>query len=203
MRHATLPTFVGPGTDCSPCRRTRPAPCNGVMSISQLPTETTPQLGRYTVDPAASSITFRTRHMFGIAPVRGHFSIRAGVVDVNEPIAESSVQIEADAATFRTLNPMRDGVVRSVKFLDVERFPLIVFVSTGLAGTALAGELTAHGVTRPVTFEIKPGSVDVASDSFTAKAAARIDRTEFGVTGSPGMAGRYLNVVVKVRCVKR
>jgi polyisoprenoid-binding protein YceI len=135
--------------------------------------------------------------------VRGHFSIRTGVVDVNEPIGESGIRVEAEAASFRTLNPMRDSAVRSAQFLDVERFPLITFVSTGLDGTALAGELTAHGVTLPVTFEIEPDPASVAPDSFTLNAVARIDRTEFGVTAMPGMAGRYLNVVVRVRCVKR
>ena len=57
-------------------------------------TKVTPQLGRYQIDPGGSSVTFRTRHLFGLAPVRGRFAIRAGTVDVSEPLAVSPVYAE-------------------------------------------------------------------------------------------------------------
>ena len=173
------------------------------MSIHGISTAATPQLGHYTVDTAGSRVTFRTRHMFGLAPVRGRFALRSGTVDIAEPIAESGVRFEAEAATFHTGNPLRDGTVLSAKFLHSDRYPLLTFVSAGLDGTTLTGELTAHGVTRTVAFTIEPDSVATAPDSFTARATTRIDRTEFGVTAQRGLAGRYLNVVVEVRCVKR
>ena len=47
---------------------------------------TTPQPGHYDIDPGRSRVTFRTRHLFGLAPVRGSFAIRSGVADVADPI---------------------------------------------------------------------------------------------------------------------
>ena len=63
---------------------------------------TKPRLGRYDIDPDGSSVAFRTRHLFGLAPVRGTFRIKAGTVDVTEPLASSRVRVEIDAASFRT-----------------------------------------------------------------------------------------------------
>jgi len=80
-----------------------------------------PRPGRYEIDISASAVTFRTRHLFGLAPVRGRFAIRAGTIDVGEPLA---------------------------------------------------------------------------------RASTRIDRNEFGVTACRGMAGRYLDMTIEVRCVR-
>jgi polyisoprenoid-binding protein YceI len=41
--------------------------------------QVTPRPGRYEIDTSCSAVTFRTRHLFGLAPVRGSFTIRAGV----------------------------------------------------------------------------------------------------------------------------
>ena len=49
--------------------------------------QVTPRPGRYEIDTSCSAVTFRTRHPFGLAPVRGSFAIRAGTIDVAEPLA--------------------------------------------------------------------------------------------------------------------
>ena len=54
-------------------------------------TRVIPRPGRYEIDTSCSAVTFRTRHLFGLAPVRGSFAIRAGRIDVAEPVADSSV----------------------------------------------------------------------------------------------------------------
>jgi polyisoprenoid-binding protein YceI len=91
--------------------------------------------------------------------------------------------------------------VRSPRFLDAGRHPVLVFVAESMEGNTLEGALTVCGTTRPVRL---PAEVSARPDgSFTARAAARIDRAEFGVTASPGLAGRYLDVSAEVRCVRR
>ena len=146
-------------------------------------------------------MAFRTRHLFGLAPVRGTFRIRSGAVDVTEPLGESRIRVEIDAASFRTGNPARDGGVRSARFLDAGRYPVMVFVAGTMEGDVLDGALTVCGTTRPVRL---PAQLSALPDgSFTARAAMRIDRTEFGITASPGLAGRYLDVTAEVRCVRR
>ncbi len=162
---------------------------------------TKPRLGRYDIDPDGSSVAFRTRHLFGLAPVRGTFRIRSGTVDVTEPLGSSRIRVEIDAASFRTGNGARDTAVRSARFLDAGRHPVMVFVAERMDGQVLSGALTVCGTTRPVRL---PAEVSGLPDgSFTARAAVRIDRTEFGVTASRGLAGRYLDVSAEVRCVRR
>lgn len=163
-------------------------------------TEATPQLGRYQIDPGGSTVTFRTRHLFGLAPVRGRFAVRAGTVYVAEPLTGSRIYAEIEVASFHTRNPMRDAQVRSARFLAADEYPVLAFSSAGLDGQVLAGTLTVREVTRPV--RVLAEVADVSPRSFTARATVRIDRYDFGVTASRGLAGRYLDVAVEVRCVR-
>lgn len=166
-------------------------------------TRSTPRLGHYDIDPSRSSVRFRTRHMFGLAPVRGTFAIVSGSVDVADPLAESAIRAEVATASFRTGNPQRDGVVQSARVLDPSCFPVITFRSGGLSeeDRSVTGDLTVRDVTRPVTLSIR--EVTVSGDSFSATATVRIDRTEFGVTALRGLAARYLDLRVEVRCVRK
>ena len=162
-----------------------------------------PRLGHYKIDVSRSRVKFRTRHMFGIGPVRGTFAIRSGSADIAEPFADSAIHAEIDTASFRTRNRQRDQNVLSARFLDTARFPVISF-RDGLVcadGRTIRGTLTVREVSRPVSLSI--GQVTVAGQSFTASATVRVDRTEFGVTAMPGLAGRYLDLTVEVRCTRR
>ena len=127
--------------------------------------------------------------------------IRAGTVDVTEPLASSRVRVEIDAASFRTGLSPRDVTVRSARFLDTGQHPVMVFVAEKTDGDTLDGALTVCGTTRPVRL---PLELSLQPDgSFTARAAVRIDRTDFGITASRGLAARYLDVSAEFRCVRR
>jgi polyisoprenoid-binding protein YceI len=65
----------------------------------QIRAQAIPRPGRYEIDISCSAVTFRTRHLFGLAPVRGRFAIRAGTIDVDEPLARSSAFVQIDAAS--------------------------------------------------------------------------------------------------------
>jgi len=215
--------FVGSGPYRQPCPAAPPRACNGGMQTERGLLAATPEPGRYDIDVSSSTVTFRTRHLFGLAPVRGAFALQSGAVDVAEPPAGSGIQagiqagieagiqagIEAgiqagiESASFRTGNPERDRSVRSARLLNSAEFPAITFGNghVGPDGRTVSGELTVRDVTRPVTFPVRV--VAVSRESFTASAAIRIDRTEFGVTALRGLAGWYLDVVVEVRCVRK
>ena len=169
----------------------------------ELTAGTTPQLGRYEIDPDRSAVTFRTRHLFGLAPVRGTFAIRGGTVDITEPVTASAVYAEIDTASFRTGYRPRDHSVRSPRFLNAALYPLMIFSSTRVdAGDrVLTGALTVGAVSRPVSLSIVHYAP--SAGSFTARATARIDRTEYGVTAARGLAARYLDITVEVQCVRR
>ena len=170
------------------------------MQTTQSLSKATLQLGRYRIDPDGSSVTFRTRHLFGLTPVRGRFAIRAGTVDVTEPLASSRIYTEIEAASFHTGNPARDAQIRSARFLAADAHPVLAFSSESLDGQVLAGTLTVREVSRPVSVLVEGTSV--SPGWFTARATVRIDRYDFGVTASRGLAGRYLDVTLEVRCVR-
>ncbi|MFC4493251.1 YceI family protein [Streptomyces ovatisporus] len=159
-----------------------------------------PALGRYEIDPAGSVVRFTTRHIFGLASVRGTFAVKGGTVDVTEPLAESVVRVDVATGGFDTGNGVRDSAVRSRRFLDAHRYPLMTFHAERVDGATVVGTLTARKITRPVGLSV--GQITVTGREFTVRATTRIDRTEFGVTGSRGMTGRYLDVTAEVRCVR-
>jgi polyisoprenoid-binding protein YceI len=161
---------------------------------------TTPQFGRYEIDTTRSAVTFRTRHLFGLAPVRGTFAIRSGTIDIAEPLADSRVRVEIGAASFHTGNRPRDNSVRSARLLDASQYPVLTFTGVHVSDDALAGSLTVRDTTQPVSLSIV--QFTPADQSFTARATTRIDRTGFGVTAYRGLAGRYLDICVEVCCVR-
>ena len=154
------------------------------VAISTPEAQAIPRPGRYEIDISSSTVTFRTRHLFGLAPVRGRFAIRAGTIEVGEPLG----------------NGQRDDQVRSERLLDTERYPVITFRSESVDGLALTGTLTVRNVTMPVTLSIEQTAA--RARWFNARASTRIDRNEFGVTAYRGMAGRYLDMTIEARCVR-
>jgi len=142
------------------------------------------------IDPAHSSVEFSVRHLM-ITTVRGRFTGIQGTVlnDAGDP-AGSSVEVVIDPATIDTREPQRDAHLRSADFFDVEKFPTLTFRSTAVEGTIgksfkLKGDLTIHGVTRPVVLDVESeGQVKDAwgglRSGFTA--TAKIKRSEFGLT---------------------
>ncbi|MFJ9867672.1 YceI family protein [Streptomyces sp. NPDC101165] len=161
---------------------------------------TTPWPGRYTIDTDRSSLSFKSRHVFGLLPVSGTFAIRGGTINVAEPLSESRLHAEVDAPSFRTGNAQRDDAVRSAKFLDTDRHPLITFTSDRVDTTAVSGTLTVCGVSRPTSLSLVHS--EVLADAFTVRATTRVDRTEFGVTAARGMAGLHLDLTLEIRCVR-
>ena len=114
----------------------------------------------YTIDPAHSSASFSIRHLM-ISNVRGSFSNVTGTVvyDSDNP-TDSSIQAEIDAGTLNTGDAQRDGHVKSSDFLHVEQHPKFHFKSTKIekAGSdefKVAGDLTIHGITKPVVLKVE------------------------------------------------
>ncbi|MFJ8386469.1 YceI family protein [Streptomyces sp. NPDC094438] len=170
------------------------------METNQHRTTAAPGLGRYEIDPGASTVTFTTRHVFGLLPVHGSFAVRSGTVDITEPLTGSRVHAVIDPASFHTGSRRRDTAVCSARFLDTARHPSMTYTADRLDGTSITGMLTVCGVAQPVTLSIEKSAS--SAGAFTARATTRIDRTRFGVTAARGMAGRHLDVRIEVRCVR-
>lgn len=157
-----------------------------------------PPAGTYTVDAAASKISFDTKHLFGLGAVHGVFPIRSGSVQVTEPVADSSIRVEVDAAGVDSANPGRDKQVRAKGLLDTATHPTIVFAAGVGEGSTLTGTLTVREVTRPLTLQVR--EVTLQQGGFTARATTTVDRYEFGIVAKKGLAARMLDLTVEVRC---
>ena len=160
-----------------------------------------PPAGRYVLDPAGSSVTFETRHMFGLGRVRGVLAVTDGALDVAEPAAGSSVQAAVSAASFSTRNPLRDPQVRSGLFLDARRHPEISFRSTvirrGGDGWTVSGVLTVKG--RPAPLDLTVTSIATDGDALVFRASGTVDRYAHGITAMRGMAARHLAIQITAR----
>jgi polyisoprenoid-binding protein YceI len=146
--------------------------------------------GDYVIDVAHTRIGIRARHAM-VTTVRGSFTDFAGEahLDVLKPGA-SSVAIRIRTASIDTGQADRDAHLRSPDFLDVERWPEIVFASTEVEQLddevyEVGGDLTIRDVTRPVTVEFAlTGS---AKDPFGNtrvgfEGALAIKRSDWGLT---------------------
>jgi polyisoprenoid-binding protein YceI len=184
------------------------------MQTEPAVTATAPQPGHYVIDPDRSRVTFATRHLFGLGRVKGSLGIRGGTADVADPVAASAIYAEIEAASFRTKSRQRDHAVLSPRFLDPAGYPVMTFrsdrieasggsrgvVPPGQQGQTLTGTLMVRGTARPVTLTVN--RCEVSRGSFTVRATARIDRTEFGITAARGLAARYLDLTVEATCTR-
>lgn len=155
-----------------------------------------PVAGRCRLEPATTTIEFATRHLFGLAPVRGTMAMLAGAVDIDAGL----VQVELDAASFATGNPRRDNAVRGRRHLHTDAYPTLTFAGELAGGDGLNGTLTVRGVMQPVRLQITRIVPD--GDAVEVDAVARIDRFACGIAASRGLAARYLRVSVHTRAVR-
>lgn len=118
-----------------------------------------PPAGPWTIDPMHSSLVVTARHL-GIASIKARFPDVSGRIDVRRPVETSSVTAEIVADSIDTGIKMRDDHLRSPEFLDVTRYPVISFASTGMRkqdaeSWVLTGELVLHGERRQVELDLR------------------------------------------------
>jgi polyisoprenoid-binding protein YceI len=147
-----------------------------------------PPAGRYELDVAHTAVEFSARHM--LTKTRGRFTEFSGTIEVGETPEDSSVQVEIQAASVQTNMEKRDEHLKSGDFLEIEKYPVLTFKSTGVRHTGdtsfeLDGDLTIKGVTKPVTLtgEYEGWGPDMQGNPmFSASAKAAIDREDWDIT---------------------
>jgi polyisoprenoid-binding protein YceI len=142
------------------------------------------------LDPAHSTAEFKVKHMM-ISNVKGKFTGLSGTLTRDEANhSDSSLEASIDVATLHTGDAQRDGHLKSADFFDAEKFPAMTFKSTsveklGAGEYNVTGDLTLHGVTRPVTFAVEDLS-EPAKDPWGnlrigLTASTKINRKDFGL----------------------
>jgi polyisoprenoid-binding protein YceI len=148
-----------------------------------MPPSTAPLLpaGRWTVDPAASTVGFRARGVFGLVPVTGTFGSAEGELDVDGTDAHGELRIPA--ASLDTRNAKRDEHLRSGDFFDVEHHPTVVFqldgVVAGPDGPTLAGTLRIRDNALALRSPLVVATPD--AETLRLSTAVDVDRAAAGV----------------------
>lgn len=162
------------------------------------------QAGTYAVDPDHTQVAFSVGHM-GISPFAGTFSGAAGSLTIDPAKPEAAtVNVTVSTASVQTTSTKLTGELNSADWLDTAKFPTATFRSTSVrtmgAGAEIQGELTLHGVTKPVTLRARLFGAGANAMSkkpsvgFLGRIA--IKRSDFGVTKYPTLVSDETVLVI-------
>lgn len=147
---------------------------------------------QWALDPTHSEIQFKVKHMM-ISTVTGEFTrFDASLETEGEDFKTGKVKFSAEIDSINTKNEQRDGHLKSADFFDAAQFPKLSFESTSIEHKsgddyALHGELTLHGVTKPVTLAVEyAGAITDPYGNTRAgfELNGKINRKDFGLTWS-------------------
>jgi len=171
------------------------------------------QTSTWVPDKAHSGVDFSILHM-SLSQVRGHFGNIGGSIVLNEgDITKSTVNVTIDVTTVDTGVAGRDADLKSDHFFDVAQFPTATFTSTSVSkssgGLTVSGNLTLHGVTKPVVLQVQgprgpvTGMDKKPHSGFSA--TPTVKRTDFGIaTKYPSsMVGDDVNLTIDLDVVKQ
>ncbi len=137
----------------------------------------------YSVDAAHSEINFTASSR--MLDAHGHFQKWDADVRLDAAALErSTVRLTIDAASITTRNERRDGHLKSPDFFDVAKYPTITFASRSVARTSpttgvITGDLTMHGVTRPVQVPVTVRFFENGRGRFAG--AFAVNREDYGI----------------------
>ncbi len=182
-------------------------------------TITVPALATTTwnIDPVHSHAQFKVKHMM-ISNVKGEFTALTGKLQYDAAdLSKSYVEASIDANTINTRDAQRDAHLKGADFFDVEKFPALEFKSTRVSKTgegelAVEGDLTIHGVTRKVVFEVEGPSAPMkdpwGNTRLGLSATTKINRKDFGLTWNAALetggilVGDEITITLDVQFVK-
>ena len=184
------------------------------MSLLVAPSLTDLTPGVWNADASHSTVGFVVRHLM-VSKVRGRFGTFSGTLTIGEDPLASKVEATAETASITTGDDGRDTHLKSGDFFDIENFPTIDFVSTGIdrdgSDFVLHADVTIKGVTKPVDFELEFDGV--ATDpwggtrvGFTAK--AEINSKDWGLEWNVALetggvlVGEKVKIELEVEAVK-
>ena len=168
---------------------------------------------KYIIDTKGSHafIQFRIQHL-GFSWLTGRFNTFSGSFEYDEKDpSKASVQVEIDTASVDSNHAERDKHLRGDDFLDVEKYPKAQFVSTAFSenddGTAvLKGDLTLHGVTKPVTIDVE--HIGHGEDPWGGyrrgfEGRTRIALADYGITYDLGPKAKELELILSVEGIRQ
>jgi polyisoprenoid-binding protein YceI len=163
------------------------------------------QEGAYTVEPTHTRVLFAVSHM-GFTTWYGEFTDVSGTLNLTpKSVGNSTLEIHIPTKTISTSNAKLDGELKSPQWLDAGKFPEIVFKSreverTGEASAKVTGDLTLHGVTKPVTLDVtfNGAGTNPIDKKYTAgfEVSGAIKRSDFGVNAYVPLIGDDVKITI-------
>lgn len=168
------------------------------------------------VDSAHTQANFKVRHMM-ISWVHGKITEATGKVEYDgKDFTKASVDVTLDPKSIDTGNAKRDEHLRSPDFFDVAKFPTMAFKSTKItkagSGMNIAGDLTLHGVTKPVVLKCEAPSKELkdakGGSRVGVSGTTRINRKDFGLSWNKALeaggvaVGEELDIDVEIEIMK-
>jgi polyisoprenoid-binding protein YceI len=167
----------------------------------------------YEIDTAHTHVGFQTSH-FGYSETYGVFKNVAGTLTLDEAKPEASkVDVTIDVASIDTANEKRDEHLKGKDFFDVAQYPTMSFKSTKVEVTGkdtanVTGDLTLHGVTKPVGLVVKLNKAaesPMRKGTFVAgfSALGKLKRSDFGIKTYVPMIGDEVTIAISTEAVRK
>jgi polyisoprenoid-binding protein YceI len=164
---------------------------------------------QWNIDPAHSTAQFVVTHL-ELSDVQGTFTGISGSATIDgDDLSKSNVTASIDVSTLDTGIGMRDDDLKSSNFFDVAKYPAMTFQSTkiektGDATAKMTGNLTLHGVTKEVTFDVTfvAPPANQAGTRRNVQATATISRKLFGMSADELAIGDNVYITLDIELVK-
>lgn len=147
-------------------------------------------MAKWTIDPTHSEVLFKVKHLV-ISNVTGSFNVFEGAAETSaDDFSDAKITFSANVDSIDTNQAQRDAHLKSADFFDVANFPKLEFTSSSFSKKGnreyiLKGDLTLHGVTKPVELAVEYGGT--AKDPYGQTKAGfevtgKLNRSEYGLT---------------------
>jgi len=171
----------------------------------------------WTIDGSHSDVSFNVSHLV-VSEVTGKFKKFEGEVKAkSDDFTDAEITFTIDAASINTEDEKRDGHLRSADFFDVANYPTITFKSKSFKKVVgnnykLVGDLTMHGVTKPVELDVvfKGTAKSPWGQTVGAfKLSGAVNRTDFGLKWNKTLdnggllVGETVNLTANIEVVKK
>jgi polyisoprenoid-binding protein YceI len=166
----------------------------------------------YKIDPSHTYPSFEADHFGGLSTWRGKFNKSEGAIVVDRAAKTGNVDIVIDATTIDFGNDKLNEHAKKAEMFDVAKFPTATYkgklVFNGDNPASVNGELTLHGVTKPVTLTINKFKCIInpmiKKEVCGADASATFNRSDFGIAYGTQMGfNPEVKLAIQVEAVKQ
>ena len=174
-----------------------------LVPVAAQTTEPNPESEHEVLDLGNASVRFQVR-VFGLIRVGGHFERLIGKL-VNHADRETGrIHMCIDVSSINTRDEIRDEFLRSPAFFNTERYPQITFSNSRLVLgkdgiEQIVGDLSLHGMTRPVVFNVEPVGSAQGMDTISYQAKVTIKRSDFGLLSLRSIVSDEVEIIVAMQ----